>query len=329
MLGAGAWGTALALHLVRGGHAVSLWSHDPAEIVRLQADGENRRYLPGCALPPGLVLSSDLAATVARHDVVLIVVPSHAFAQVLAALCPLLRPQQRLLWATKGLAGDSAGGVTLLSELFAARLPGRGAAVLSGPSFAVEVGQGLPTAVTIAAEDERLAGELALLFHHGHFRAYISNDPVGVQLGGATKNVLAIAAGISDGLGYGANARAALVTRGLAEMTRIGVARGGRAETFMGLAGMGDLVLTCTDDKSRNRRMGLALGAGTPREQAEQQIGQVVEGIGAALAVSHMSARLGVETPISRQVYRVLYEGLDARAAVEELFAREPKPEFY
>jgi glycerol-3-phosphate dehydrogenase (NAD(P)+) len=252
-------------------------------------------------------------------------VPSHAFAETLAHLAGLLPANARLAWATKGLEPDSG---RLLSELAAERLPGITAlAVLSGPTFAREVAAGLPTAITVAANRKAFADALSRRLHAESFRTYTSRDLVGVQLGGAVKNVLAIAAGIADGLGFGANARAALITRGLAEMLRLGRALGARRDTFMGLAGLGDLVLTCTDDQSRNRRFGLALGRGTSTERALAEIGQVVEGRGTAREVRRLAQRNGVEMPIVEQAYRVLWDGRPPRDAVHALLARTPKAE--
>ncbi|MDJ0739114.1 MAG: NAD(P)H-dependent glycerol-3-phosphate dehydrogenase [Gammaproteobacteria bacterium] len=324
VLGAGSWGTALAIQLARNGARVALWGHDPAEVDALERDGENRHYLPGVALPAGLTPASDLAACVGDADEVLVVVPSHAFAAVVDRVADLRPGLATLSWATKGFDPHSGG---LLSDVAAARLPDCGRAVVSGPTFAGEVARGLPTAITVAADDaihgERVAGYL----HGQNFRAYTSDDLVGVQVGGASKNVMAIAAGISDGLGFGANARAALITRGLHEIMRLGRALGGRPDTFMGLAGLGDLALTCTDDQSRNRRMGLALARGLDIASARREIGQEVEGVGTAREVRAQAAALGVEMPITEQTYRVLYQGLAPAAAVTNLLSREAKAE--
>ena len=325
VLGAGSWGTALAIQLARNGNPTRLWGHDPGEITPLATDRVNRRYLPDAPLPPGLEATADLAAATDGVRDVLVVVPSHAFAETLVRLADLLPANARLAWATKGLEPDSG---RLLSELAAERLPGITAlAVLSGPTFAREVAAGLPTAITVAANRKAFADALSRRLHAESFRTYTSRDLVGVQLGGAVKNVLAIAAGIADGLGFGANARAALITRGLAEMLRLGRALGARRDTFMGLAGLGDLVLTCTDDQSRNRRFGLALGRGTSTERALAEIGQVVEGRGTAREVRRLAQRNGVEMPIVEQAYRVLWDGRPPRDAVHALLARTPKAE--
>jgi len=324
VLGAGSWGTALAVLLARNGVDVRLWGHLAADVERLRADRENRQFLPGVTLPDRVTPEADLEAAVAGAQDVLLVVPSHAFRPVLAAVAPLLRQEAAIAWATKGFEPRTG---LLLHEVAAAELPGHDLAVLSGPSFAGEVAHGLPTAVTIAAtrpaHGERLAGYL----HGEAFRAYTSPDLVGVQVGGAAKNVMAIAAGIADGLGFGANSRAALITRGLAEITRLGLALGGRPETFMGLAGLGDLALTCTDNQSRNRRMGLALARGLTIDQARAEIGQEVEGVATAREVWHKSQVLGVEMPITEQTYKVLYEGLAPLAAVQALLGRRQRAE--
>jgi glycerol-3-phosphate dehydrogenase (NAD(P)+) len=284
----------------------------------LAAERRNARYLPGVDFPPALELQHDLAAAIDGADDVLIVVPSQAFRAVLEGLADL--PVRRLAWATKGF--ELASGLLpyqVVQQVLRRPLP---TAVLSGPTFAREVGAGLPSALTIASTDEGYAQALAESISTDTFRAYTSSDVVGVEVGGATKNVFAIGAGISDGLGYGANTRIALITRGLAEMTRLGLALGGRKETFMGLAGMGDLVLTCTDDQSRNRRFGLALARGASTEQARRQIGQVVEGFNAARAVHEVAERLRVPMPIIDQIYGVLHAHVEPRAAVAALMGR-------
>jgi glycerol-3-phosphate dehydrogenase (NAD(P)+) len=325
VLGPGAWGTALALLLARNGHEVRLWGHDPEEIAPLRRDRENRRYLPGIPWPPALTAGVDLAEALAGVDMALVVVPSHAYAETLARLRARLPETTGFAWATKGL---EPGGGRFLHEITTEMLgERRPAAIVSGPSFAREVALGLPTAVTVAAWDADHAHRVAALLHGSNLRAYTSSDVIGVELGGAVKNVLAIAAGIADGLGFGANARAALITRGLAEMVRLGVAVGGQRETFMGLAGIGDLVLTCTDDQSRNRRFGLAIGRGATAAAAHAAIGQVVEGAVTAREALRLARRHGVEMPITEQVDRVLNHGRDPRQAVEILLARDPKPE--
>jgi glycerol-3-phosphate dehydrogenase (NAD(P)+) len=285
----------------------------------------NERYLPSATFPEALQIEPDLAAAVAGARDLLIAVPSHAFRDLLTQVLPLLGRDTKLAWATKGFELPSG----LLPHQVAREVlePGRSVAILSGPTFAREVGGGLPTAMTIASADRAFAASLAKDLSSENFRAYTSSDIVGVEVGGAVKNVLAIGAGLSDGLGLGANTRVALITRGLAEMMRLGVALGARRETFMGLAGLGDLVLTCTDDQSRNRQLGLQIAAGrTPREVLAA-IGQVVEGYPAARALHDVAARHGVEMPLSESVYRVLYEGVTPREAVRELMTRPIKSE--
>ena len=325
VLGSGSWGTALAAHLARTGHRAILWGIETDELTAMARDRTNRRYLPGVELPAAVEIEHDFERAVAQAQQLLLVVPSHAFREVLERLKPVLRPGQRVAWATKGFeltTGKLPHDVA--REVLGASVP---TAVLSGPTFAKEVGAGLPTAMTVASGDETYAMELARGISGVNFRAYSSNDMVGVEVGGATKNVLAIGAGISDGLGFGANTRVALITRGLVEMTRLGVALGADKDTFMGLAGLGDLVLTCTDDQSRNRRMGLALAAGKSSDQAQREIGQVVEGVLAAKAVREVARRVGVEMPIAEQIYRVLYEGLPPKDAVVALMQRTVKTE--
>jgi glycerol-3-phosphate dehydrogenase (NAD(P)+) len=291
----------------------------------LARDRRNARYLPDARFPDTLEVTADLGAALRGTRDVLIAVPSHAFRALLNALKPLLAPDQRVAWATKGF--ELASGKLphqIAREVLGERVP---TAVLSGPTFAREVGAGLPTAMTIASADSDFAAGLAQGISGLNFRAYTSNDIMGVEVGGAVKNVLAIGAGISDGVGFGANTRIALICRGLAEMTRLGVALGAKRETFMGLAGLGDLVVTATDDQSRNRRFGLALARGKTAEQAMAEIGQVVEGAHAARAVFEVAQRLAVEMPISEAIYRVVHEGLPIKTAVDALMSREVRAE--
>lgn len=325
VLGVGSWGTALALTLAQNGANVHLWGHDAQEVAPLIAQRENRRYVPGIVFPATLRVGTDLASALADAELVLIVVPSHAYRATLQRLQPLLPTACGIAWATKGLEPSTG---SLLHEV-AEQVLGSAwpLAVISGPSFAGEVAHGLPTAVTVAATDQHYAHRVAARLHGANLRTYTSADMVGVELGGAIKNVLAIAAGIADGLGFGANARAALITRGLAEMTRLGLALGGQLETFMGLAGIGDLVLTCTDNQSRNRRFGLAIGQGMELTAALAHVGQVVEGAATAQEILRLAQRHGVEMPIIEQVEQVLYHGQNPRQAVEVLLARDLKPE--
>lgn len=326
VLGAGSWGTALAIQCSRAGRPARLWGRDAAHMAQLARERVNARYLPGAAFPDTLEVFEHLGPAIAGVDDVLLAVPSHAFRAVLLQLQPLLPAAVRLCWATKGFEQESG----LLPNEVAQQVLGsaRPVAVLSGPTFAAEVGAGLPTAMTIASAEAAYADRLARDLSSASFRAYTSTDITGVEVGGAVKNVLAIGAGLCDGLGFGANTRIALITRGLVEMTRLGVALGARRETFMGLAGLGDLVLTCTDDHSRNRRFGLALGQGGGVERALGEIGQVVEGYRAALSLRRVAGRLGVQMPICEGIHGVLYERLPAWQVVRGLMARPVKPEF-
>ncbi len=325
MLGAGSWGTALAILIARNGHQVALWGHSAEHQARLETTRCNERYLPGVAFPDNLMITSDIAHAARHAKIVLIVVPSHAFRETLTTLAPHLGAETKIAWGTKGL--DNRSG-QFFHHVVAEMLSGGFAtAALSGPTFAVEVAACLPTAITIASDQPEFAEGLATLLHNGHFRAYTCADMVGVQLAGAVKNVLAIAAGIADGFDLGANARAALITRGLTEMMRLGVVLGGNVETFMGLAGVGDLILSCTGDQSRNRRLGLALGRGQPLKQAVIEIAQEIEGLATAKIVYQLSVAHGVDMPISEQVYQILYEGLPPSQAVDNLLLREQKPE--
>jgi glycerol-3-phosphate dehydrogenase (NAD(P)+) len=302
-----------------------LWGRDNAELERMAIDRENRKYLPGIPFPENLHVEVELATCIASATDILISVPSHGLRETLQQIKPLLAADARICWATKGFELNTGK----LPHQVVAEVLGdaRPVAVLSGPTFAKEVGAGLPTAMTIASPDSEFASDLANSLSGDKFRGYTSSDMVGVEVGGAVKNVLAIGAGISDGLGFGANTRIALINRGLVEMTRLGLALGAKQDTFMGLAGMGDLVLTCTDNLSRNRRMGLALAAGKSIEEAQEEIQQVVEGVLAAKAVREVAERLNVEMPICQQIYRILYEGAPPREAVTTLMGRALKPE--
>ncbi len=325
VLGAGSWGTALAIQFARAGHAVRLWSRDAAELARMGAARRNARYLPEAPFPDRLTVEPALARALQGASTLLLVVPSHAFREVLTEVARLVETGTGITWATKGF--ELATGLLphqVAREVLGARLD---IAVLSGPTFAREVGAGLPTAMTVASPDEAFAHRLAEDISSEKFRAYTSTDIVGVETGGAVKNVLAVGAGLADGLGFGANTRIALITRGLAEMMRLGVALGARSETFMGLAGLGDLVLTCTDDQSRNRRFGLLLAGGATPEAALRQIGQVVEGYPAARAVLKAAQREGVSMPIVEGIHKTLYEGVPAAVVVKDLMTRPVRAE--
>jgi len=325
VIGAGSWGTALAMHIAKGGRTVYLWGHDPDKMKALAADRSNEQFLPGLTFPESvqiLIELSELPSTCRHH---LVVVPSHAFREVLRTLLQLPAPPTLIAWGTKGLEKD---GSLLMSDIARDVLPAEiKTAAISGPSFAGEVARGQPTAITVASASSETSAEVASWLHHHQFRAYTQEDLIGVQIGGALKNIMAIAAGISDGLGFGANARAALITRGLAEITRLGIKYGGQMETFMGLAGLGDLVLTCTDDQSRNRRVGLGLGKGGKLQQIMDEIGQEAEGVQTAAATWELSRKLEVSMPITEQVYNVLYRDLPALKAVQNLLHRDPKHE--
>jgi glycerol-3-phosphate dehydrogenase (NAD(P)+) len=325
VLGAGSWGTALAVHFARSTRAVRLWGRDAQQLAQMALDGSNERYLPGIAFPHSLQVMPELREALHGAGDVLVVVPSQGLRPLLQQVAPWLTPQMRLAWATKGFeAGSLQLPHQVAREVLGAQRHG---AVLSGPTFAREVGAGLPTAMTVASADAAYAQSLAEELSSGNFRAYTSTDLMGVEIGGAVKNALAVAAGFSDGLGFGANTRVALITRGLREMTRLGVALGAQADTFMGLAGLGDLVLTCTDDQSRNRRFGLLLAEGLDPQAALARIGQAVEGYGAARAIHAVAARAAVEMPLCEMAYRVLYEGLSAREAVRALMSRPVRSE--
>lgn len=354
VLGAGSWGTALAIQLARAGRPVLLWGRGAAHLAACAAARCNAHYLPEAPFPPSLQVEPDLGRAVAAARDLLVVVPSHAFrgllleinglvgASLLANVGSQLPPTtnasaaggsllptgvtgHRIAWATKGF--EVATGLLphqVAREVLGPQVP---VAVLSGPTFAREVGAGLPTAMTVASTDKGFADDLALALSSHQFRAYTSTDLIGVEVGGAVKNALAIGTGIADGLGFGANTRIALITRGLAEMSRLGVKLGAQPATFMGLAALGDLVLTCTDNQSRNRRFGLLLAAGKTMDEAAAEIGQVVEGVKAAKAVHAVAVREGIDMPIINAVHGILHEGLPVADAVKRLLGRELKPE--
>lgn len=337
VIGAGSWGTALALLLAQKGFEVVLWARREAHAVEIAEARENRAYLPGFRLPEALRITIDLVKVVREAEALLFVVPSHGLRGVAAQVSEIisrrtkatgwLSEPQAIISATKGIENDTLLTMTeVLQEVLPASLGGRMAAV-SGPSFAREVAGGVPTAVTVAARDQRVATAVQALLATEAFRVYTSLDVIGVQLGGALKNVMAIAAGISDGLGFGTNTRAALITRGLAEMARLGVRLGANPLTFAGLAGLGDLVLTCTGDLSRNRSVGLRLGQGQSLEEILQEMQMVAEGVKTAQAAWSLARKWQVEMPITHQVYRVLYEGCKPEDAVRELLLRPPRPE--
>ncbi|HET7656174.1 MAG TPA: NAD(P)H-dependent glycerol-3-phosphate dehydrogenase, partial [Luteimonas sp.] len=309
----------------RNGVPTRLWGRDADALAQMAQQRSNARYLPGVTMPEALGYEADLGAAVRGADIVLIVVPSHAFAAMLDALAPLLDAGTAIAWATKGF---EPGTGRFLHELVAEKLPGRPAAVITGPSFAREVATGLPSAVTVHSDDDAFAQQLAGLLHAPNLRAYSGGDVLGAELGGAMKNVLAVATGAADGMGLGLNARTGLITRGLNEMLRLNAAIGGRPETLMGLAGLGDLVLTCTGDLSRNRRLGLALGRGQSLQDAVREIGQVVESVQTADEVMRLAERHGLELPIAEAVRDVLHGDITPAEALSRLLARERKAEY-
>ena len=326
VLGAGSWGTALAALIARHGHPTVLWGRDAAVIEAIDGRHQNPRYLPGIALPEGLRATTDLAVALSGCDLVLVVVPSHAFAETLRALAPLRPADAGVAWATKGFEPGSGRFLhEVAGEVLGGDVP---LAVVTGPSFAKEVAQGLPTALTVHSEDAAFGRQVADALHGPAFRAYTGNDVRGAELGGAMKNVLAVATGVSDGMGLGLNARAGLITRGLNEMLRVNIALGGQPETLMGLAGLGDLVLTCTGDLSRNRRLGLALGQGQSIEDAVRAIGQVVESIQTADEVMRLAQRHGIDLPIAENVRDVLHGAITPAEGLQRLMARERKAEY-
>ena len=325
ILGAGSWGTALALQAVRCGTETSLWGRDPERVAAMNRTRENADYLPGFELPRALTLEADLATAVGAAKIVLLAPPSHGFPQLLKQVVPHLSSGARVAWATKGFEPGSGRLLHLVAEaMLGADRPG---AVITGPSFAREVAQDLPTAVTVASQDHAFARRVVAAFHGGNFRAYSSDDIIGAELGGAVKNVMAVGTGIADGMGLGTNARAALITRGLAEMMRLSAALGAQRETLMGLSGVGDLVLTCTGELSRNRRFGHALGQGVAIDQALADIGQVVEGARTAEELMRLAGRHGVELPIAEQVHRIIKGEITPRQGLINLLSRQQKAE--
>ena len=325
VLGAGSWGTALAITLARNEQSVLLWDIDAAHIQRMQTSRKNEKFLPTVKLPDNLQVITAIEEYLPQVDNILVVVPSHGFSDIMLKIASHVTGNTNICWATKGLEEKSG----LLLHQVAQQILGtqQSLAVLSGPSFAGEVAAKMPTAVTIASENVDHARAWVDLFHHDYFRAYTSTDMIGVQLGGAVKNVIAIAAGIADGLGFGANTQAALITRGLTEIMRLGDVLGGKRETFMGLAGLGDLILTCTDNQSRNRRFGYAIAQGTDSGQAQTNIGQVVEGVRVARVVKNLANKYKIDMPIVTEVNKVLQGSSTPKQAVESLLSRDPKHE--
>lgn len=327
VLGAGSYGTALAILLARNGNNVILWGHDADELAKYQHERKNQRFLPDIQFPKLLEIETHLEKAVRASAILLVVVPSHAFREVLTQIKPYLRSDSQLVWATKGLDPDTG---CLLQDVARNTLGNKvPLAVIAGPTFAKEVAVGSPTAVTVASTDNQFLNQLQNLFHCSKsFRVYGSSDFIGVQLGGAVKNVIAIGAGLSDGMGFGANARTALITRGLAELMRLGTALGADPATFMGMAGLGDLVLTCTDNQSRNRRFGMLLGQNKTIKEAQGMIEQVVEGYRNTKEVWLLAQKYHVDMPIVEQIYQILYCKKDPKQAAADLLGRNKKNEF-
>ena len=326
VLGAGSWGTALAAQAARNAVSTVLWGRDAEAIAAMQATRCNARYLPGLSLPPALEFDANLAHAVSPADLILVVVPSHAFAETVQRIAPMLRSGVGVAWASKGFEPGTGRFLhEVAREAFGPSVP---LAIVTGPSFAREVTAGLPTAVTAHSDDPAFAQQVAQALHGPTFRVYTGSDMLGAELGGAMKNVLAVATGVADGMALGLNARAGLITRGLNEMQRLNAALGGRPETLVGLAGLGDLVLTCTGDLSRNRRLGLALGRGQNVAEAVREIGQVVESVQTADEVMRLAQRHGLDLPISAQVQRVVHGEITPEEGLRWLMAREQKSEF-
>ncbi len=325
VLGAGSWGTALAMQMARAGTPVTLWGRDAEKMAEMARLRSNPFYLPGFDFPDSLRVESDLETALKGADAVLVVSPSHAFANILKRIQPLIGDKP-VAWASKGFEPGTGRFLHQVAEEILG--PERPIALVTGPSFAKDVAAGKPTLVTVASTHPEFAREVAQALNNDRFRVYYSRDLIGAELGGAVKNVLALATGICDGMQLGDNTRAAILTRGMAEMMRLGKAMGVQPETLMGLSGLGDLVLTCTGDLSRNRRMGLALGQGKSVEQAKAEIGQVVEGIGTAEEVVRLADKYAVEMPISRHVLKVVNGEMTPEQAVDELMRRDPRPEF-
>lgn len=326
VIGAGAFGTALAIQLARRGAVTYLWGRDAATMANLQGSRENARYLSGCHFPAKLIATADLAEAVAGSGDILIATPSPALRETCQRLAKILRPEQGIACACKGLEpGTGRFAHEVIAEELGAQ---RAVAIISGPTFARELGMGLPTAVTVASPEAAFAERMASALHGDGFRAYTSDDIIGVEIGGAAKNVLAIAVGIADGLGLGANTRAAMITRGLSEMARLGAALGAHPETLMGLSGLGDLVLTCTDNQSRNRRLGILLGEGKSVAEAQALLEGVVEGVRAAPEVLRLAQGLGVQLPLLEMASAVIAGDVSPLAAAKRLSERPQRAEF-
>jgi len=325
VLGAGSFGTALAILLAKNGNKTNLWARNSEQIQNMRSTGFNKNYLPDIPLPKNLSLFDSFEQAIDGVEDILIVTPSHAFHQTLTQIAQYKTGNVRIVWACKGLEPETGAFLhDQVVEIFGEDNP---KGVLSGPTFAKELALGSPTAITLAADNSQFAADITKRLVNETFRVYLSDDLAGVQFGGAIKNVIAIGAGVADGLGFGSNARTALITRGLAEMMRLGEPLGGKVETFTGMAGLGDLVLTCTDNQSRNRRFGLAIGNGASIEQAAKDIGQVVEGVRNTKEVYNLAKSKGIDMPICQSIYNILYKGQDPREAAKQLLTREMKVE--
>lgn len=315
VIGAGSWGTALAVILARNGHTVHLWAKDGDSLAAMEENRENKRYLPGCKFPNTLKIEPSLAAALEASEEILLAVPSHAFREVIVAIKPFLRKGQGIAWATKGLDHSAQ----FLHEIVEAETGTRPMALLTGPSFAKEVAESMPTAVIVAGNDEGYSTKMQKMFQAPHFRVYISDDLLGAEIGGAVKNVMALAVGIAEGLGFRTNTKAALMTRGLAEMMRLGDALGAKRETLMGLSGLGDMILTCSDTQSRNLRFGMMVGKGIPVVEACHKIGQVVESIPTTELIFKLATKLKVRMPIVMQVHAILRQQTSPQEAIFKL----------
>ncbi|MDO4942499.1 MAG: NAD(P)H-dependent glycerol-3-phosphate dehydrogenase [Lachnospiraceae bacterium] len=325
VLGAGSWGTALSVVLAQNGHKVMLWSHRKEEAEKMQRDREQVSKLPGVKLPERITVTSDLKASIAENDAIILAVPSPAVRETARKLKPYVEEGQMIVCVSKGIED---GTFMTLTEIIEDEIPGVKACVLSGPSHAEEVGRQMPTTVVAGAKKKEDALYIQDIFMNPYFRVYTSPDVIGIEMGGALKNVIALAAGIADGLGYGDNSKAALITRGISELTRLGTALGGKVETFSGLTGVGDLIVTCTSIHSRNHRAGQLIGEGYTADEAMAEVKMVVEGVNSAKAALRLARKKGVNVPIIEKVNAVLFDGKMAKDAVTELLMRDRRKEF-
>lgn len=325
VLGAGSWGTALALVLSDNGHEVTVWSIAQAEIDMLNSEHEHKDKLPGVILPDSMIFTTDLKEACQSKDILVLAVPSVYTRSTAQLICPFISKGQVIVNVAKGIEEDS---LMTLSEIIEEEIPQANVAVMSGPSHAEEVGRRMPTTIVVGANDKETAQCVQNIFMNKVFRVYISPDVLGIELGGALKNVVALAAGMADGLGYGDNTKAALITRGISEISRLGVEMGGKAETFAGLTGIGDLVVTCSSVHSRNRKAGVLIGQGKTMQEAMDEVQMVVEGVYSAKAAYALAKKYNVEVPIIEYVNRILFEDLSAADTVKELMSREKKGEY-